>query len=115
MMQKISSRDARRLMQQMGVKFEEISDAQQVVIKTVSKEIIINNPSVIILNARGEKMFQITGEITEKTSEIKPSIPEEDIQLVAQQAKVSLEEARKALAQTNGELAQAILLLSQPK
>lgn len=115
MMRKISSRDARRLMQQMGVKFDEIPDAQKVVIKTVSKEIIINNPSVTVMNAKGEKMFQIMGEVTEKTSETKPIIPEEDVQLVAQQAKVSLEEARKALEQANGDLAQAILLLSQPK
>ncbi|MEM2593956.1 MAG: Nascent polypeptide-associated complex protein, partial [Candidatus Bathyarchaeia archaeon] len=36
-----------------------------------------------------------------------------DVLLVAQQANVSLEEARAALEQTNGDLAQAILLLSQ--
>ncbi|MFB0567656.1 MAG: hypothetical protein ACETVM_03635 [Candidatus Bathyarchaeia archaeon] len=42
-------------------------------------------------------------------------MPEEDIQLVAQQAKVSIEQARAALEQTKGDLAQAILLLSQTK
>jgi len=42
-------------------------------------------------------------------------IPEEDVQLVATQANVSQEQARAALEQTNGDLAQAILLLSQAK
>ena len=43
----------------------------------------------------------------------KVQIPEEDVILVAQQANVSLEEARAALEQTGGDLAQAILLLTQ--
>jgi len=37
------------------------------------------------------------------------------VQLVATHAKVSIEEARAALEQTKGDLAQAILLLSQAK
>jgi nascent polypeptide-associated complex subunit alpha len=51
--------------------------------------------------------------MTETALEKKPTIPDEDVQLVAQQAKVTLERARAALEQTNGDLAQAILLLSQ--
>ncbi len=43
------------------------------------------------------------------------SIPEEDVQLVATQANVSPDQARAALEQTKGDLAQAILLLSQTK
>jgi len=39
------------------------------------------------------------------------SISEEDVQLVASQAGVSLEEARKALKATKGDLARAILYL----
>jgi len=40
-------------------------------------------------------------------------ITEEDVQLVAQQANVSVEKARAALEQTKGDLTQAILLLCQ--
>ena len=40
-------------------------------------------------------------------------IPEEDIHLVSQQANVSLAAAKKALIETEGDLAQAILNLSQ--
>lgn len=114
-MRKLSPREAKRLMQQMGVKVEEIQGAQQVVIKTSNKEIIVDTPTVSVLEIKGEKMFQITGKVSEKAYESKLSIRDEDVQLVAQQVNVSLEEARKALEQTNGDLAQAILMLSQRK
>ena len=51
--------------------------------------------------------------IGEKKIEKTVTIPEEDVQLVAQQAKVSLDKARSVLEQTKGDLAQAILLLTQ--
>jgi nascent polypeptide-associated complex subunit alpha len=40
-----------------------------------------------------------------------PEIPEEDILLVAQQANVSIDVARKALEDNDGDLAQAIIKL----
>ena len=43
--------------------------------------------------------------------EAKPEIPEEDILLVAQQASVSIDVARKALEDNDGDLAQAIIKL----
>jgi len=115
MMRKISPREAKRLMQQMGLKVEEIADAQQVVIKTLSKDIVITNPQVSVIDIKGERMFQIMGEVLERPVEKKLTISDEDAHIVAQQSNVSLEEARKALEQTQGDLAQAILLLSQRK
>lgn len=113
---KVNPREAKRMMQRMGLNMGEVPDAEEVIIKTSTKEIIIENPSVAIMEMQGQKIFQITGEkIIEKAviSEKKAKIPEEDVQLVALQAKVGLEQARTALEQTNGDLAQAILLLSQ--
>jgi nascent polypeptide-associated complex subunit alpha len=42
-------------------------------------------------------------------------IPEEDVHLVAQQAGVDVEAARKALEAAEGDLAQAILNLTQTR
>jgi len=113
---RVSPREAKRMMQRMGLSMGEMPDVQEVVFKTSTKEIIIENPEVAIMEMRGQKIFQVTGEkIIEKAIEKKATIPEEDIQLVATQAKVSIEEARAALEQTKGDLAQAILLLSQTK
>ena len=114
-MRRISPRQAKRLMEQMGMKVEEISQTRQVIIKTATKEIVIDGPEVTVTNMQGQKIYQIVGGMVSERGlgEKEVVIPEEDVRLVAQQAKVSLEEARKVLEQTNGDLAQAILLLAQ--
>jgi nascent polypeptide-associated complex subunit alpha len=115
-MRRVNPREAKRMMQRMGLSMGEMPDVQEVIFKTSTKEIIIEHPEVAIMEMRGQKIFQVTGEkIVEKKLEKKVTIPEEDIQLVATQAKVSIEEAQAALEQTKGDLAQAILLLSQTK
>jgi len=112
-MRRINPREAKRLMKRMGLSMGAMPDVQQVILKTKTKEIIIENPEVAVMNMQGQKIFQITGEIVEKAIEREVTVPEEDGQLVAQQANVSVEQARTALEQTKGDLAQAILLLSQ--
>jgi len=112
MHRRISPREARRMMQRMGLSMDAIPDVEQVVIKTGSKEITIEEPEVAIMEMQGQKIFQITGgKISEKTAERKLTIPEEDARLVADQTGKSLEEARKALEECGGDLAKAILLL----
>lgn len=112
MHRRISPREARRMMQRMGLSMDAISDVEQVIIKTHSKEITIEEPEVAIMEMQGQKIFQVTGgKISEKTTERKLTIPEEDARLVADQTGKSLEEARKALEESGGDLAKAILLL----
>ena len=108
----MNSRTARRMMQRMGMEVEEIRDAIQVTIKTPNKEIIIDNPEVSITKMQDQKIFQIMGgEVTERKI-VNDLILEEDVKLVAQQANVNIDVARKALESTKGDLAQAILLLA---
>ncbi len=103
-------------MQRMGMSMGAMPDVEQVIFKTSTKEIIVENPDVAVMEVQGQKIFQVTGEkIIEKPVEKAVKIPEEDVQLVATQANVSPEQARAALEQTKGDLAQAILLLSQTK
>ncbi|MEM2272875.1 MAG: nascent polypeptide-associated complex protein [Candidatus Bathyarchaeia archaeon] len=112
-MRRLSPREAKRLLQRMGMSMRTI-EASEVIIKARDMEIVIENPEVTVLEVQGQKVFQITGEkIAERSIVKKVQIPEEDVILVAQQANVSLEEARAALEQTGGDLAQAILLLTQ--
>lgn len=115
-MKKMNPREARRMMQRMGLNMGAMPDVEQVIFKTSSKEIIVENPEVAVMEMHGQKIFQVTGEkIVEKAVEKAVKIPEEDVQLVATQARVSPEQAKAALEQTNGDLAQAILLLSQTR
>jgi len=115
-MRRVNPREARRMMQRMGMSMGAMPDVEQVIFKTSTKEIIVENPDVAVMEMQGQKIFQVTGEkIVEKPVEKAVKIPEEDVQLVATQANVSSDQARAALEQTKGDLAQAILLLSQTK
>jgi len=108
---RVSPREAKRMMQRMGLSMEGIPDVEEVIIRTAKKEIIVNNPEVAVLDLHGQRIFQVTGQITEKEVEKKMEIPEEDVRLVADQTGKSMEEAEKALEETGGDLAKAILLL----
>jgi len=112
---RVSPRQAKRMMQRMGLSMNPMPDVQEVIIRTSRKEITVENPEVAVLDLQGQKIFQVTGErITEKELE-KPekrvTIPEEDVRLVADQTGKSVEEAQRALEETEGDLAKAILLL----
>ena len=94
-------------MKKMGVKQEEI-EASEVIIKTSGKDLVIKNPNVMKVHMMGEESFQISGEVVEGGG-----ISEEDVRTVAEQAEVLEEEARKALEETDGDLAEAILKLKK--
>ena len=106
-------------MQQMGMRFNDVPEVEKVIIQTRTTEITIEKPTVSTMEMQNQRMFQVTGgEVSEKTREVAEKvmeIPEEDVHLVAQQAGVSLERAREALKQTDGNLAQSILLLTSKK
>jgi len=113
MQRRVNPREARRLMQRMGMNMAAIEGVEEVIIKTNTKEIVIKEPEVSILQVQGQKMYQIAGgQVSEKAAERKtPAIPEEDVKLVADQTGKSMEEAKKALEESNGDLAKAILML----
>jgi len=121
-MARMDSRRARRMMQQMGMKMDELGDIKRVILQSDTREIVIEGPAVTSMNVQGQKMYNVVGgrETTRKPEaapaeevpeEAPPEIPEEDVLLVAQQANVSMEKARAALEQSGGDLAQAILML----
>lgn len=112
-MKKVSSKQLKKIMKQMGVK--EVP-AVQVVIKCTDREIVINSPQVVEMKVAGQRVYQVSGVVEERAleAEKKPvEIPEADVMLVAQQAGVTPEEARKALIETEGDLARAILMLKK--
>ena len=107
----INPRQMKQMMKRMGIKTEEIN-AENVIIKGIDKDIIIENPQVIKTIMQGQEVFQISGEVREEErDEEAVEISEEDTEMVAQQANVSREEAKKALEESNGDIAQAIVNL----
>ena len=108
-------RDTARMMQKMGVKMDELPDVTQVIIRTSTKDIVIDAPAVTMVTVQGQAMYQIAGgEVSESQPQTVPTssaLPEADVQLVAQQTGKSMDESRKALNEAGGDLARAILML----
>ena len=103
----IDPRQMQSMMKKMGIKTEEI-DANEVVIKG-EKTIVIKNPKVTLMEVQGQKTFQIMGDIEEAKTEL---FNEEDVMLVAEKTGKTKEDAKKALEESNGDIAEAILTLS---
>ncbi|MDI9619789.1 MAG: nascent polypeptide-associated complex protein [Candidatus Nezhaarchaeota archaeon] len=112
----VSPRELRKIMQAMkrtGLSIEQLEGVENVVIRFKDRELVISKPQVTSMKVGEQTIFQVMGEAEERNlprgEEL--TIPDEDVQLVASQAGVSLEEARKALKATKGDLARAIVYL----
>lgn len=113
----MSPRDLQKAMKRLGIKLEEVNAVKVTIELDTGEQLLVEDPQVMIMKAKGQPpMLYITGEIKKvekKEEEEKPPFTEEDVTLVAEQAGVSLEEARKALEETGGDIAEAILMLQQ--
>jgi|YelNatPaOPRAMG01_1025707.scaffolds.fasta_scaffold90483_2 nascent polypeptide-associated complex subunit alpha len=100
----------KRMMDQFGIKNQEVPASKVTIQLKNGGEVIISNPSVVLVDMQGAKMFQITGTVEEKTGK---EGEKSDAELVAESAGVDLKTAEKALKETNGDIAQAILKLKK--
>lgn len=96
------------MMKQLGIDQEEVP-ATRVIIEKEDGRIIIENPSVQKITAQGHETFQLAGDIREEAAGIK----DEDVALVAEKTGKSKAEAKKALESVNGDIAEAIVKLSE--
>jgi nascent polypeptide-associated complex subunit alpha len=120
-MRGVNPRQMQQAMKKMGITQEEWDDVDEVIIVRAGKSYVFNKPAVTAVKMQGQNTFQIVGDykIVEgkaQASSGKPVpkalvISEEDVELVASQANVSHAEARKALEECHGELAEAIIKL----
>ena len=102
----LDPRRMQKMMRQMGIKSEEL-EAEKVVIEGRSKKIVIEKPSITIVEVQGKKTYTIMGEEREETKG--PS--KGDIEMVAKQAGVPEKKAEAALLKNEGDIAAAILEL----
>jgi nascent polypeptide-associated complex subunit alpha len=101
-----------QMMKRLGINQQEI-DAEEVIIRTKDKEIIIKNPQVSKVNMMGQKTYQVVGKEVIRELSDEPDINEEDISTVMEQARVSREDAVNAIKESKGDLAEAIMNLTQ--
>jgi nascent polypeptide-associated complex subunit alpha len=102
----------KQAMKRMGISQEEL-DAQAVIIVLDGKQLVFDAPSVQKIVMQGEESFQLSGSYREETFAPDESVEESDVIAVAEQAGVDHEQARRALENTRGDIAAAIIQLTE--
>ncbi len=95
------------MMRQMGIKQQNI-DAKSVIIETGTGRLIIDDPEVVQITMQGQKSFQISGNVREESSG-------DDIKMVMEQTGCSEDQAKDALEKSKGDIAEAIVFLTEGK
>jgi len=109
---RINPRQLNQMMKRMGINVKTIDNVKKVVIQTDSKEYVFTDAEVSLMEAQGQKTWQIIGEPTIKPLQAPQDTLNDDIKLVMEQTGKTADEARKALKETNGDIAEAILKLT---
>ncbi len=116
----LSPKKLNQMMKQMGISVEELSDVEEVVIKTADAKLVFEDAVVTVMDAQGSKMYQITGTPVKRSkseSELEPepvvSISPEDVEIVMEKAGCSEAKAKATLTETKGDLAEAISRLCE--
>jgi nascent polypeptide-associated complex subunit alpha len=109
----IDPRMMRQAMKRLGVQQTELEGVREVVIRLADKEIVIAPVQVSKVTAMGNESWQVEGRATERALETRPTISEEDVQTVMEQAGVDKNTATKELEKHQGDLAAAILGLGK--
>jgi nascent polypeptide-associated complex subunit alpha len=107
----INPRKMKQMMKQLGMQMDQIEDVEKIVIYTAKGNWVFDTAEVTAMTMQGVTTYQVSG--TPRFEESVVQIPDEDVRLVAEQASVSVEEARKALVTCRGDIAEAILKVSK--
>ncbi len=110
-MMRSGNRNMRRMMNRMGVSMDVIDDVQEVIIRTSTKEIVIQNPQVNMADAKDSTTFIVAAESYEERELEAPVYSEDDIELLCLHANVDRDTAISALKDCDGEVATAMVRL----
>jgi len=104
----MSPKKMKGMLKSMGIDIDELEGVKEVIIRAQDKDIVIENPQVAIMDAKGVRTFQISGDVKEMPLLV---IPDTDIELVSAQTGAEPEKAKAALIESNGDIAAAIMKL----
>jgi len=109
----MNPRQMKQAMRKMGIKSEEVPDVEEVLIRTADREIVVERPAVTLMEMQGQKTYQVVGDSFERArgeaGEQAPAVDEEDIELVMSQTGCGRDAALKALTESGGQPAEAII------
>ncbi len=99
------------MLDKLGIKSSSIA-SKRVVIECGDKDIVVEEPEVTLIEGQGMRTFQITGRISE-VDRVAVEISDDDVKFVQEQTGADAEAARKALEETQGDMAEAIIRLKE--
>ena len=108
----MNPRKMKQMMNKLGMEMEPLEGVERIVISTATGNYIFDGAEVVAMTMQGVKTFQITGEPRFEAKA--PPISDEDVKLVMEQTKAPEEKVRRILAETRGDIAEAILRLQGP-
>lgn len=108
----MNPRKMQQMMRQLGITQVDIP-AVEVIIRTEDKDIVIKDPAVAKVNMMGQETFQIVGEVHERERQSSMDITPDDIKTVMEQTGASEAQAKTALKNAHGNLAEAILSIQE--
>ena len=117
----MNPRKMKQMMEQMGIDMEDI-DAEEVIIRTGDEELVFTDAEVQLMEAQGQKTYQVVGEPEARAHDESgadsgeddasstggDNFDAQDVEIVAQRGGVSEDEAREALEANDGDLAAAV-------
>jgi len=107
----MNSKQVQQAMKRMGIKQEEF-ESSQVIIKTPEGDVIIDDPQVSRVNMMGQETWQVIGNSRFVETNTTPDISDEDVKAVMDQVSCTEEQAKLVIEKHKGDLAEAILELS---
>ena len=117
---RMNPKQMKAMMKRMGIDQQELADVEEVIIRTKTKELVIKDAGVTAVTVQGQKSYQVVGTVQERERKREEGsdeggIPQEDIKLVMDQTGCTASEAKKALQETDGAPAEAILKIMASK
>ncbi len=100
----------KKIMQQMGIKNTDVPAKRVIVEKEDGTALIVENPSVMLVEMGGQKTLQVSGEIHE--GQVSGSSEKEekgDVDIIMEKTGCTKEKAERALKEANGDIVEAIM------
>ena len=95
------------MMKKMGIAQTQLP-VRKVIFEMDDGNLIIEDPSVLKIKMQGQETYQVSGEAVEESTEV---FSDEDVKMVVSQTEKSEDEVRKALEDSEGDIAEAIMEL----
>ena len=93
------------MMKKMGISQTPLN-VNRVVFEMADGNLVIDEPSVIRVMMQGQETYQVSGEVKEESGE---SFSDEDVAIVVEKSGKVVDEVKKALEKSDGDIAEAIV------